>query len=63
MNRFSQLQQTHAGYFMTANKRLHMGDKLKRIPMGYFNDNSLGNITAVVTTTLSDVETMPPGAW
>lgn len=24
--------------------------------MGYFNDNSLGNITAVVTTTLSDVE-------
>ena len=24
--------------------------------MGYFNDNSLGNITAVVTTTLGDVE-------
>ena len=23
---------------------------------GYFNDNSLGNITAVVTTTLGDVE-------
>ena len=41
MNRFSQLQQTHAGYFMVANKRLHMGDKLKRIPMGYFNDQSL----------------------
>ena len=40
MNRFSQLQQTHAGYFMAANKRLHMGDKLKRIPMGYFNDQS-----------------------
>ena len=38
MNRFSQLQQTHAGYFMVANKRLHMGDKLKRLPMGYFND-------------------------
>ena len=56
MNRFSQLQQTHAGYFMAANKRLSMGDKLKRIPMGYFNENRLGDITAAVTTTLSDVE-------
>ena len=42
LNRFSQLQQTHAGYFMAANKRLSMGDTLKRIPMGYFNDQSLG---------------------
>ena len=24
--------------------------------MGYFNENSLGNITAMVTTTLGDVE-------
>ena len=56
MNRFSQLQQTHAGYFMTANKRLHMGDKLKRIPMGYFNDQSLGELTGIATTVLDEVE-------
>lgn len=37
-------------------KRVHIGDRLRYIPMGYFNDNSLGNITAVVTTTLGDVE-------
>ena len=56
MNRFSQLQQTHAGYFMVANKRLHMGDKLKRIPMGYFNDQSLGELTGIATTVLDEVE-------
>ena len=48
--------QTETGYFMVAEKRIHIGDRLRYIPMGYFNDNSLGNITAVVTTTLSDVE-------
>ena len=56
MNRFSQLQQTHAGYFMAANKRLSMGDKLKRIPMGYFNDQSLGELTGIATTILDEVE-------
>ena len=48
--------ETETGYFMVAEKRVHIGDRLRYIPMGYFNDNSLGNITAVVTTTLSDVE-------
>ena len=53
---FSSNAETEAGYFMVAEKRIHIGDRLRYIPMGYFNDNSLGNITAVVTTTLSDVE-------
>ena len=48
--------ETQTGYSMVAEKRIHIGDRLRYIPMGYFNDNSLGNITAVVTTTLSDVE-------
>ena len=48
--------ETETGYFMVAEKRIHIGNRLRYIPMGYFNDNSLGNITAVVTTTLSDVE-------
>ena len=48
--------ETETGYFMAAEKRVHIGDRLRYIPMGYFNENSLGNITAVVTTTLSDVE-------
>lgn len=53
---FSSNDETEAGYFMVAQKRIHIGDRLRYIPMGYFNDNSLGNITAVVTTTLGDVE-------
>lgn len=56
----SQLQRTHAGYFMVAGKRVFIGDKLKVVPMGYFNQNSLGNITAVATTILSDVENAAP---
>lgn len=48
--------ETETGYFMVAEKRIRIGDRLRYIPMGYFNENSLGNITAVVTTTLSDVE-------
>ncbi len=53
---FSSNDETEAGYFMVAEKRIHIGDRLRYIPMGYFNDNSLGNITAVVTTTLGDIE-------
>lgn len=60
INRFTQLQQTHAGYFMVADRRIQIGDKLKRIPMGYFNDKSLGEITGVTTTVLDVVETMGP---
>ena len=60
INRFTQLQQTHAGYFMVANKRIAIGDKLKRIPMGYFNDRSLGEITGISTTVLDVVESNGP---
>lgn len=60
INRFTQLQQTHAGYFMVANRRIGIGDKLKRIPMGYFNDKSLGEITGITTTVLDVVEMMGP---
>lgn len=60
MNYFTQLKQTHAGYFMAGNKRIAIGDKMKSVPMGYFNDNNLGEITGVVTTVLSDVETTAP---
>lgn len=56
----SQLQRTHAGYFMVAEKRVYIGNKLKVVPMGFFNQNSLGQLTAVATTTLSDVENAAP---
>lgn len=57
---FSQLQQTHAGYFMAANKRIDIANRLKSVPMGYFSENSLGEITGVSTTILDNVETVAP---
>ena len=53
---FSTMEQTETSYCMVAEKRIHIGDRLRYIPMGYFNKNSIGNITAIVTTTLGDVE-------
>lgn len=59
-NYFTQLQQTHAGYFMVTDKRIYIGNKMKMVPMGYFNKNSLGNIIGITTTVLSDVEMTAP---
>lgn len=52
--------QTEAGYHCCANKRMEIAEHLRYLPMGYFNDNSLGHITSVTTNTmesLSDVAT------
>lgn len=57
---FAQLEQTHAGYFMAANKRIAIGNKLKSVPMGYFNENNLGEITGIATSVLEEVETTAP---
>jgi len=56
----SQLQQTHAGYFMAADKRIEVGEKLKKVPMGFFSDFSLGKLTTLSTTTLSLIEAQVP---
>lgn len=56
----SKNQQTHAGYFMAANERVKIGNLLKGVPMGFFNENSLGEVTGVCTTVLGNIETMVP---
>lgn len=56
----SQLEQTHAGYFMAADKRICIGNKLKKVPMGFFSEFSLGKITTMSTTTLSQIEMQVP---
>ncbi len=50
------LQSVHAGYFMTAYKRLEIAERLKKVPMGYFNDTNLGEVTGIATTVLDVVE-------
>ncbi len=50
------LQAVHAGYYMSANKRLDIAERLKKVPMGFFNDNNLDQITGTATTVLDVVE-------
>ena len=44
--------QTEGGYRTSANKRIEIAEHLRYIPMGYFNQNSLGQITSVTTNTM-----------
>lgn len=52
--------QGHASYIMCGDKRLAIGERLKLMPMGYFNSHSLGNITAAATSTMEDIENTAP---
>ncbi|MCR4868893.1 MAG: ABC transporter ATP-binding protein/permease [Lachnospiraceae bacterium] len=52
INRYSQMMQTEAGYRTAAGKRIEIGEHLRYLPMGYFNDTSLGHITSVTTNSM-----------
>jgi len=47
--------QTEAGYSTAANKRVQIAEHLRYLPMGYFNENSLGTITSVTTNTMENL--------
>ena len=47
--------QTDSGYCTTANKRVQIAEHLRYLPMGYFNENSLGAITSVTTNTMDNL--------
>ena len=57
---FSKMLQTHAGYFMAADRRISIANRLKSVPMGFFNENSLGQISGVCTTVVGSIESMVP---
>lgn len=57
---FSKMLQTHAGYFMAADRRVAIADRLKSVPMGFFNANSLGQVAGVCTTVVGGIEGMVP---
>ncbi|MBQ1728460.1 MAG: ABC transporter ATP-binding protein, partial [Treponema sp.] len=44
--------QCEGGYRTCANKRIEIAEHLRYLPMGYFNNNSLGEITSVTTNTM-----------
>lgn len=48
--------QSKAGFEFVARERIALGDRLRNVPMGFFHDNSVGDITATVTTDLNFLE-------
>ncbi len=54
------MAEAEGSFSMCADRRTEIGDRMKYMPMGYFNDNSLGAITATVTSTMEDVQDVAP---
>lgn len=48
--------QTESGYNTCANKRMQLAEHLRYLPMGYYNENSLGQIMSVTTNTMQNLE-------
>lgn len=48
--------QTEGGYNTCANKRMQLAEHLRYLPMGYYNENSLGRIMSVTTNTMQNLE-------
>lgn len=55
INMKSTMLQTRAGYRACANKRIEIAEHLRYLPMGWFNDNSLGEVTSVTTNTMENM--------
>ena len=49
--RFSTVLQTEGGYNASAFMRIKIAEQLRYLPMGYFNSNSIGEISSVTTNT------------
>ena len=50
--RFSTVLQTEGGYNASAFTRIRIAEHLRYLPMGYFNSNSIGEISSVTTNTM-----------
>ena len=57
---FTQLGSVSAGFNMAKDKRLYFGSFLKRLYLGFFNENSVGTINSTLTTSISHIEQFAP---
>ena len=48
--------QSGAGYLLFADKRMELGEHLKKLPMGYFTEGNIGKISSVLSTDMLFVE-------
>lgn len=47
-----------ANFSMAGKKRAEVGDTLRHLPMGYFNENSLGEVTSIMTNQLDAMQNL-----
>ena len=52
----SVMLQTEGGYDTCARKRVEIAEHMRYLPMGYFNEKSLGQITSVTTNVMENLE-------
>ena len=55
-----QINTMKTGFFMTGDARVRVGNKLRRVPLGFFNQTVSGKVVATLTTTLVGMETAAP---
>ncbi|MDO5377999.1 MAG: ABC transporter ATP-binding protein, partial [Clostridia bacterium] len=55
INMKSTMLQTRGGYRACAEKRIEIAEHLRYLPMGWFNANSLGEVTSVTTNTMENM--------
>lgn len=48
--------QSGTGYNMMADERMKLGNLIRRLPMGYFTDGNIGNISSVITSDMVFLE-------
>lgn len=55
INMKATMLQTVAGYRACANKRIEIAEHLRYLPMGWFQNNGLGEVTSVTTNTMENM--------
>lgn len=53
---YSDRLQSAAGYMVFADKRMELGNHLKKLPMGYFTAGNIGKISSVLSTDMIFIE-------
>lgn len=48
--------QSSTGFYIFADERMKIGDYLKKLPMGYFTEGNIGNISAVISSDINFIE-------
>ena len=55
---YSMMLQTRGGYDTCARKRMEIAEHLRYVPMGYYNDKSIGQVLSVTTNTMQFLENL-----